>query len=103
MGIIDAGALDAGKRGDPLIRTEVPLHLPDGDVERQQRVLAGLGQLLAVAGHLGLHPREGGQAQQKQHEEGHEDYGDEQGEAAWRLPGHGFGGHCGAAVGERLS
>lgn len=74
------------------------LELAEGDVERHEGVLAGLGLLLAVGGDLGLDTGEGREGDEQEDQERDERDGDEHGEtAALRKSGRAGGGR-GAAV-----
>ncbi len=84
IGEADAGrsACDIRRGGHSLVGAGVFLQLAKRDVQRRQRVLAGLGDLLVVARHLGFHPGQAGEAHQQQHQEGEQRDRDQQREAA---------------------
>ena len=81
------GGLRGG--GDAGIRPRVTLELGDGEVKGEERVLAGLGLPLGVAGGGGLDPRVGGETDEQQHDERQQGDHEQQREAAPRTAGGG--------------
>ena len=63
-----AAAKAGGRGGDALIGAGVFLELAEGDVEREERVLAGLGLFLGVARNRGLDARVRREADEQQHD-----------------------------------
>ncbi|TVR50598.1 MAG: hypothetical protein EA425_09450 [Puniceicoccaceae bacterium] len=60
--------VDLRPGGRALVRAGVLLQLGDGEIKREEGVLAGLGELLGRGRDPGLDPGQGGQADQEQNQ-----------------------------------